>query len=394
MPQSRSHRPELDHHPYTEGVAALLFDPRPLYVARCLNPGLPEEPVAVTLGDRVVAATPAVRKAGVNLGMLGAVAMARLAGLSLIRLETPMLHATWEVLLEEMPAFSPWVEPLSPGRLLLRVDMAAARVLAEVYRVRVGFARYREVALLAALSARPGRVRTVPPGEEKSRTDRLPLYLLKGLGLGARSLEWLAQLGQHTLGDLRQWSKAQLERTLPEYGALERYLLGPWSSQVNRARLPETMWVEHPFAEAALEPREFEPVLKHLAAQLSRALQCKGKAAFRLRVLATACGNLHSAARQSKVPLQQAGPIYRLACLTLEDTGALGLPLEQISLELSSLRRPGVQGALWESRPQSLAVQAVAEQFPWTLVQARELDPYALAADQRAVWIRLLEGDP
>jgi protein ImuB len=394
MPKSRSHPAAPDPSPSAEGVAALLFDPWPLYVAYRLNPGLPQEPVAVTVGDRVVALSPAARKAGVSPGMRGATARARLAGLHLVPLGTPLLQATWETLLEEMPAHSPWVEPLRPGRVLLRLDPAAARALAEAYGVRVGFSGYREVALLAALSAYPGQVRAVPRGEEKGWTDRLPLYLLKGLGLGAHSLEWLGQLGQRTLGDLRQWSAPQLERTLPEYRVLQPYLWGPWSPRVGRARIPETLRAQHTFAEAAREPLAFEPALGRLGEQLSAALGRQGKAAFRLTVRVRAGGRPFQAARQSKVPLQQPGPIYRLARRTLEDTGALGLPLQQIALELSDLRRPGVQGALWESRPQGAAARAVAERFPGTLVRVRELDPYALAADQQAVWVRVVEGGP
>lgn len=395
MPASLPHHPECTFPPATGGVAALLFDPWPLYLARSQNPALAGGLLAVGMGGRVVAADPAVRKAGVSLGMRTAAAAARVEGLSLVLLEAPALQAAWEALLLDLPAFSPWVEALGQGRVLLLVSEADGRALAVTYGCRVGFACYREIALLAALSAQPGRVRLVPWGTEAAFSGRLPLYLLKGLGLGAGSLEWLTQLGQSTLGDLRQWSTEQLRRTLPEFSALKPYLFGPWSPQVARAQPPERLRVQHTFAEAALEPAAFEPVLERLATQLARQLQAQSRAASRLRLLATAGGSLHPATRLSKEPLKQARRIYRLARLALEDTQALGLPLERLGLELSALSRPALQGGMWETRQTSeRAAQWIAERFPEAQVRVQTLDPYALAADQRSVWVRLLDGRP
>lgn len=393
MLKSSSSRSVRDFLPGSEGVAALLLEPWPLYLARREQPGLPEGLLAVTQNGRVVAADPAVRKAGVSLGMRSAAALSRVPGLCLVSVEPPALQAAWEALLEDFQAFSPRVEPLALGRVLLRVSGVEARLLASAYGARAGFARYREVALLAALAAFPGQVRHIPPGSEAAQTARLPLYLLKGVGLTAHSLEWLSHLGQATLGDLRRWSREQLQRTLPEFRALRPYLFGPWSEQVARAQLPARVQTQHTFEVAALEPHQFEPVLQRLAVRLSQALQTRGQAASRLRVLANACGNLYPAARLSKEPLRQAGPIYRLARLALAGSGALGLPLERLSLELSGLFCPAHQGHLWEpQRSRDSALQAVQARFPEALVRARLLNPYALAADQQADWVRLFDG--
>ncbi len=395
MQENFLYRPERTSPLSVEGVAALLFDPWPLHVARSHNPALARSLLAVGMGGRVVAADPAVRRAGVRLGMSVTAAAARVEGLHLVLLDAPALQAAWEALLLDLPAFSPWVEALAPGRVLLRVCEAEARVLAVSCGCRVGFARYREIALLAALSVQPGRVRVVPHGAEEAFSNRLPLYFLKGVGLSASSLEWLLRLGQSTVGHLRQWSRAQLRRTLPEFSLLQPYLAGPWSTQVARAQPPELMQAQHTFAEAALEPAAFEPVLERLAGQLSGRLRAQGRAASRLRVLATACGSLHSATRLSKEALREERKIYRLARLALEDTQALGLPLERLCLELSGLSRPALQGGLWETRQRSeQAVRWIAERFPEAQVRPQTLDPYALSADQRSGWVRVLDGRP
>lgn len=393
MPKSLAPRSERDSAPGPEGVAALLLEPWPLYLARREQPGLPEGLLAVIQHGRVVAADPAVRKAGVSLGMRAAAAFSRVPGLCLVPVESPALHAAWDALLEDFQAWSPWVEPLATGRLLLRVSGAEARLLASAYQARVGFAAYREVALLAALAALPGQVRQMAPGSEAAQTARLPLYLLKGVGLSARSLAWLTHLGQTTLGDLRQWSPEQLRRTLPEFRTLQPFVQGPWHPQVARAQPPERLQAQHSFALEALEPYQFEPGLTRLALQLSQQLQARGQAASRLRVLATACGAQYPATRLSKEPLREAGPIYRLARLALAESGALGRPLERLSLELSGLFRPAHQGSLWAPpRSREKALQAVQARFPEALVQARLLDPYALAADQQAEWVRVFDG--
>lgn len=393
MPKSLSHRAERDSSPTSERVVALHLEPFPIWVGRNQNPSWKGRLVAALAHDRITAVDSLARKAGISVGMRSTAAVSKLPNLHLYPVDTPALQAAWETVLEDLQIFSPWLEPLHPGRVLLRMGAVEARILAEVYGARVGVSRYREIAELAALAAFEGQARVVEDCLEQSQTDRMPLYLLKGVGLTGRSLEWLNNLGQHTVGELRGWSQEQLRRTLPEFKALKPYLLGPWGQKVNRFKPPEHIKVTHSFAVEALEPFEFEPILQQLAERLSAELRDRDKAASRLRITVLACGNQYTATRLSKEPLKQAKKLYRVARLALEDTLALGLPLQRLSLEISALSRPALQEGLWESRGlRERAVEMVAERFPEVWVKEQILDPYALSADQRSRMVRVLDG--
>ena len=134
------------------------------------------------------------------------------------------------------------------------------------------------------------------------------------------------------------------------------------------------------FDEPVLEPYRLEPVLNHLASHLE--VQLDGRAASRLMLQAEVSGLSFSAIRISKEPLKALAHIYRLSQLVLEDSGAKGLEVEAIRLELSGIYRPISQGSLWHQRESvDKAIQAVSQRFPGQLFHYHEVNPYTPLAD-------------
>lgn len=381
-------------------VVALLFDPFALWCARRDPPaGRPdasredpapsaERPLALARAERIVAVDVAAKRAGVRPGM--SVAAARLrADLALVEEDPPAEQAAWEALLDELHAVTPWLEPLARGRALLRCSPAEGAELAAQHGARAGAAPSREAALLAALAARPGRLREAP--DPAALLARLPLRFLRGVGLseeGERRLQWL---GLERAGELARWRADQRRAFLgAEADGLEPYLAPGGRRDVARFVPPPAVRARLRFDEPALEPWQWEPALTHLAEVAAARLE--GRVAGRLLLRAEVGGLAFRAARLPKEGLRTAGPVLRLARRALDDSGAPALGIEGLELELGALARPARQDDLFGRRAaREEAVRRVQARFPNALARVVELDPDALAPEHRYV---LREWEP
>ncbi len=370
-------------------IAALHLDPFPLYLAQRQDPALERAPLVYVEDQRVLHATPAARRHGITPGMRLSGARMRVEGLRVVELEEPALQQGWSELLREIHGITPWIEEGPRGRLLARLDRGEAEMLAGLYQARVGAARTREIADLAAAASRPGACRVVPVDGEDAFLERLPLRFLKSVGVTEKNLMRLHWLGLETVGQLARWNESQLRSYLGEEGAvLLPYLHGPRHADLRPYRLPPSVRRSIAFDEPAREPRELLPALERLAGELERALE--GRAARRLTLTATLGGTQRRATRLSKRPLTRARQIRQQALFALSDSGGAGLGVERLTVELASPHRLAMQGALWRGRERRDEAQAATlERFPGALLRFAWRDPYAQAADLAWGWERV-----
>jgi nucleotidyltransferase/DNA polymerase involved in DNA repair len=375
-------------------TVAVLFEPFPLWLAVHEQPELREKPLAAVQDDHILHANPLARKAGIKGGMRAGTAILRVTELELIPAQAPLLQHQWDALLGELYGLTPWLEPIAVGRVLLRISPADAYLIAEAFSARIGVAAYREIALLAALATPEGKAREVPRGLEHRFLEALPVCFLKGVGLGEEGVRELAWLGIERCGRLARWKRAQLEAYLGKAAAsIIPYLLGPWNEQVSLFKPEEVIRTEFAFDEPAREPAELLPVLEHLSLQASHCLEDRG-VARRLTLTLVSGGLSFPAARVAKEDLKDQGSILRLALLALQDTGALGLDIEGVRLELAGLYRPSEQLSLWRRQARrEEAIRAVNARYPGVLLRAEEVNPWSMALEERYHLVPLGRGE-
>jgi len=358
-------------------VVAALFLPWPVWLLKEKAKGLP---LAVHQGGRVVAVSPLAQRLGARPGMSLEAAQARVASLLALPYP-PQAEAAWRALLRELHALTPWVEPQEPGVAFLRLSPEEARLLAQGYGARVGVASWREVALVAAWSAREGEARVVAEGEEGGFLDRLPLHLLRGVGLTPEGLARLRLLGLRRVGELRAWKPHQVAAYLPEGRGLLRFLHGPWRREV--ARFPEEAALE---AHLSLQPPAGATLglLAHLARGLARGLE--GRAASRVEVEAVGQGLRFRGEHLAKAPIGDETGMRLALELALRKSGALGLPLEEVRARALGLFRPSRQEGLWRRAGEGL--EGVLARFPGAFLRVEVLDPEALVPEWGFRYVR------
>ncbi|MFH0883882.1 MAG: hypothetical protein V2A56_12915 [bacterium] len=197
------------------------------------HPAIATRPVVVCAGIGlravVLSGCPLALRAGVRPGM-------RLADIQIPDLEiipasagkyTDGTNRVLRALSEELPE----VRVLRPGifaalweggvhYLPHALKAARLRVATSGFTGSWGVASELACAEIAALYAREGETRTVPPGEEREFLDPLPLTLLPDLGPRHRST--LQEMGVHTFGDLARLPKTALHRLFGPEGPLVR----------------------------------------------------------------------------------------------------------------------------------------------------------------------------
>lgn len=365
-------------------IAALCFDPLPLFLAVRADPGLARTPLVSVEEQRVTHANAAARRHGITPGMRLDGARMRVEGLQVVSYTEPDLQHAWDELLRELSDRTPWVESLARGRALARLDPAEAEGLAAAYGVRVGLAPDCETAELAALSVRPGTARRVD--DVHGFLARLPLRFLRGVGLSDANLTRLTWLGLGTVGHLAAWTPSQVTSYLGEEGdVLLPYVHGPRRTALRPFEQVPTVSRSLAFTEPVVEPAQLLPAIDRLANELAR--QLGGRAARRLTLTAKLPGGTRRASRLSKRPLTQARHIRQQALFALHDSRVQGQPVERITLELAAPEPLGVQEGLWPRRERrQRALEATLERFPSAPRRIEWADPHAQATDRVGRW--------
>ncbi len=372
---------------------AALFEPFPLWLSLWETPSLGAVPLVSVHKGRVVHSSKTARQLGVTAGSSLATALTKAPDLEVVASASPYLTASWERIVEELSGLTCVLESPSQGRVLMELEPSDAAQLAESYGVRVGLAESVEVAVIAALISSPGRVRRVDPHRQELVLDALPLYVLKGLGLAAGTLERLTWLGIGQVGQLTAWKKPQVTAYLgPEGKGMLPYLFGPYRTQLGRYTPALRLSAELHFDDPVLEPYELQQAVSRLVLQLSVSMD--HRAASRLSIVARCHGLELKATRLAKTPLRHVGDVTRLALMVLEDTHAPPLGIDALTLELSGLSRPAKQGALWPHKERlEQAVATVEARYPNAILKLSQDDPYALASEHRTRFVVRSTGE-
>lgn len=364
-------------------VIVASFEPFALWLAEHERPERRGKALVVAHRDRIVGLSPAAKRAGVRYGMSLVGARQQAPELEVVEAGRPYLQAAWESLLVETSAFSAPLEPLALGVLAFEGEAVDAQQFAAAYRARVGASRSVERAHLLAASSFTGGARLGGDANEATLLECMPVYVLRGLGLGDKHLARLQWLGITRVGQLLAWQRAQLTAFLGAEGEeVARALFGPFRSQLNPFSPPAHVSAALTFDEPACEPAQLVPALAHLVDSATRAL---GQRTTTLVSVTAATASLSSrATRRAKEPTREARRLLDLALLALADTGTAALGLDALVLELGGLQHGGVQEGLWHKR-QTLeaAVKRVSTRFPDALLQLVEVDPYAFEAERR-----------
>lgn len=372
-------------------VACVLLAPWPLTLLARQHPGVP---VAV-LGEttrKVVFASPEAREAGVQIGMRETAALSRCPELHAEVVSAPTATAAWAELLEVLYArYSDRVEGREPGLAYLKVSAPAARDLAAALHAPVGLATSLEVAQLAAPRAKPGEVWEVPAGAEQAFLKLSRVKHLNVLGLSRTHVERLHFLGIPDLGGLMGWTAAQREAFLGvDVGKkMNRFLRGERTTAVAKyvpGRVIEaSLSVDAPLH----EPGEAEIALKDLMPGVLGEL--RGRTCAYLTLHAETVGGRLSTTRKLKWPLDESG-LTRLAGLALQDTGALALGVDTLTVQLSGLQQPSRMVGLWAGLADLEVTRDLLDRFPEALVRVEWLDPFAYAVDAQYQWVDWLTG--
>lgn len=366
-------------------IAALCFDPLPLYLTNRADPDSARTPLVHAEEQRVTHANAVAKRHGVDVGMRLEGARMRVEGLQVVTHNEPTLQHAWQELLRELHEHTPWLESRVRGRVLARLDRDEAAGLADHYQARVGLAEDCETAELAALATRSGTCKVVP--DTDSFLTRLPLRFLRGVGVGKRNLTRLQWLGLVTAGDLAAWTASQLTSYLGAEGErLLPYLHGPRRSALLPFNLPAVISRSFTFYEPAREPYHLLPALARLAGELEGELG--GRAARRLTLTANLPNGTLRASRLSKRPLTQARHIRQQALFALRDSDAEGRTIERLTVELAAPERIGIQQGIWQQRERrQRAYDATSERFPHAPRQLTWRDPHAQAGDLAWAWL-------
>jgi protein ImuB len=367
-------------------ISAILVEPFALWLAEWRNPELVRTPLVACEEGRVLHANASARRHGIARGMRLAGARLRATSLAVALHDEPSLQQAWQSFGHDLYQLTPWLDARHPGRAFARLDEAEAHGLARHLHARVGLADDLESATLAALAARPGEVRTLPPKGGEAFLARLPLRFLRGVGLGEGDLTRLHWLGLQHVADLASWSASQIRAYLgPNADPLLPYLHGPRHTDLQPWTPPTVLRRTAIFEQPLFEPADLDPAIDRLSRSLALAL--RGRAASLVGVVATHKEGVAQRARRAKEPLQNAGRIRQQAWFALRESGAAERGIERLSIELSNPERQSRSIGLWPQRAQrEVALTALLERYPETLVAPQALDPYAPIASMAGSW--------
>jgi nucleotidyltransferase/DNA polymerase involved in DNA repair len=347
-----------------------LFEPFILWQAAYEQPALRDKPLISLEKHKVAHASSLSRRAGIEAGMTVDGASARCNELVIVERDPVSLQNAWHDVLEQLYAFTSFIESPKPGVVFLELAPSDASQLAESFQARFAFSKNQEAARLQALVTRTGAASLL-----EKPLSKFPLRVLGALGVMAKTLERLAWLGLKTLADLNQWKKQHLIDYLGDEAApIIRYLHGPFSKTVTKYILPVVLKASHSFNESVSEPFELEPVLHLLARRLETQLETT--VASRLTLKAISQGVSFSTTKISRNPLKQSSIINLLAQSALGETGAQPLGIERLELSLSGLYKFSEQGMLWGKANAQHAIEKVNERYPGALLKIEPVDTF------------------
>lgn len=297
---------------------------------------------------RVSSASPDALAAGVEIEMPVLVALERCPHARAVRTDMPRyreasrrLHA---LLRRELPRMEPagldaaYLEP-GPGDDPEKLAGSLSdQVRAELsLPLRVGIARVRFLARLAAEEGGGPGIYGVAPGREGEFLRPLPIALLPGVG--PRTSARLAELGVRRVGELIALGPESLEAELGNRG-LELLALarGEGETSVRAVRQRQSLSQESTFERAQRDLGSLSERLHEIAARLEEGLAVDGLAARRV-TLKVRYADLETTSRRVtlRAPITSAAAIHSAALSLLRRTQAGTREVRLLGIALASL---------------------------------------------------------
>jgi DNA polymerase-4 len=240
----------------------------------------------------VSSASYAARQFGVRSAMPMARAVRLCPDLLVVSPNFAAYRAASQQVMERLHALTPLVEQISIDEAFLDVtaldepgDALAARLQATIRNdlalsCSLGVASNKLLAKVATDVGKslvrsgkmPQAICVVPPGDEAAFLAPLPATAL--WGVGPKTVEKLAELGMHTIGDIAAWPEADLARRFGQHGEdLARRARGIDTRPIVTERAAKSISQETTFARDVTDRALLERTLREQATEIAQKLR-------------------------------------------------------------------------------------------------------------------------
>ncbi len=303
-----------------------------------------------------------------------------------------MLEAAWESAVSGMDRVTPYLDPVRPGLAFLGgITGLEAEALSSELNARVGLARSRGTARLAALAALEGQARIVR--NDARFLEQVPVVYLRGAGVPAWVVERLALFGLKTLGDLT--SRVTLKQLAAQFGAFAASLwalsTGADDDSVPVYAPPPEVCASFEFEVPALEPGEWTPAFERVVHQATR--QLGERLAGNVTVTTRTSLGVSTSRRVFKDFTREARSIHLVAAQALHGALQPGLELLSLGVTLGGLHhlipyQDSLFGTL-ERPPVREAIKGVHRRYPERLGCFAITNPSAYLPERRFQFVPL-----
>jgi DNA polymerase-4 len=321
-------------------------------VERAEDPALSTRPVIVG-GDprkrgRVAAATPDALRAGVELEMPVLEALRLCPQARAVRTNMSHYREVSRGLMAVLRGVLPALESFGTGAVYANLaasddaEQRAALLQETVHDrlglpLRVGIASAKFLARLVAQDLPEQGVGCIANGEEQAFLSPLPVTRLDGVG--RKTAATLAELGAHTIGEVRELGRDRLQEAFGSHGLrIYAYSVGSDDEPVRSARHPSSISRESTVRSESLDLSVLVEQLAGLAQQLEQELLRQGLAAGKVTVkLRFADQGTTTRTQTLGAPLAAASALLQVAQVLLGRTPAGARAVRGIGLQLGAL---------------------------------------------------------
>jgi hypothetical protein len=303
--------------------------------------------------------------------------------------------ACWDGVLDAVNRITPFIVPSRPPWAWFRVDaIESLREIAAEPGIRIGVARDRATARLAAVRSADRHVLRVAPERRRAFLDRFDVGLLAELGLPEEMTVRLRLFGYPTLGSLAHLARRQLKAQFGADGEALHELLHPGEDPAIPLHVPPPAVDVAEEPESPVRDAELSAVVALLAGRASEGLGDRRTQRIVLEVHPGG-GLPRRASRLLPEPHNRADTLRRFALRLLPEVVRPDEAVDRVALRLEALRRPDVsQVDLFSVRPAVVgAVRRVQRRYPGGIRRA-VLRPHALLPEDEVTLEAYDDGAP
>lgn len=343
----------------------------------------PQDPFIVVEAGHVVGVSRSPRRHGVEVGMTSSRAISLCEHANIYPRDVGLEKALWEHTLEDLNRQTPRIESSSVGTAWFEpIPNSNLQNWLRGTTFRVGIARSRSTARLAAWKASKGRYICIQDPYQDQFLSRVPVRALASIGFSDELVDRLVLFGYDTVQAVHGLTKRHLDAQFGEEGQrLYRFLAsdeGRVSFYSPPPSIEATRDIERPGAEMG--------TLQSVIADCAEALedQLRGRAGQHLVLTLRGRGQEGTASRIMREPRSRAEQLRRTAGRLLKELFSPDLCVRSLQIELRALcTQEKKQADLFFQRPEvKRAVSAVERRFPDAIVRSVR-DEHAVFPEQR-----------